>query len=200
MGIEGGGNDFPHAPSKPGAAARDKRQRKNSVGRGEDHPPRIRAFDRPDWPACWPIIEPIIQAGDTLAQPSDMTEAEARSWWVDDHRHVFVAETGGQVLGTYYLHPNQPGRGSHVANGGFLTAPWASGQGIGRAMGVHSLEAAKALGYRAIQFNLVVATNQASIRIWDSLGFSRIGTLPQAFRHARLGLVDALVMYKSLDD
>jgi RimJ/RimL family protein N-acetyltransferase len=200
MGIEGGGNDFPHAPSELGVGPRDKRRSKIAVGRGEDHPPHIRPFSSADWPACWSIIERIIQAGDTLAQPSDMTEAEAHHWWVDSHRAVFVAERDGAILGTYYLTDNQPGRGSHVANGGFLVAPSAAGQGIGRAMGAHSLEAAKALGYQAIQFNLVVATNEASLRIWDGLGFQRIGTLPKAFRHAKLCLIDAIVMYKWLGD
>jgi RimJ/RimL family protein N-acetyltransferase len=200
MGETGGGNDFQNDPSTPGAVVSTEHRGKVAVGRGEGRPPHIRPFLASDWPACWAIIEPVIQAGDTLAQPSDMTEAEARRWWVDDHRHVFVAETDGQVLGTYYLTPNQPGRGSHVANGGFLTAPWASGQGIGRAMGAHSLEAAKSLGYQAIQFNLVVVTNEPSIRIWDRLGFTRIGTLPKAFRHEKLGLIDAIVMYKWLGD
>ena len=200
MQKECGGNDFPHAPSGLGGGAPHERQREIPLGRGEDHPPHIRPFDPADWPACWAIIQPVIQAGDTLAQPSDMTEAEARRWWVDDHRHVFVAERDGQILGTYYLTPNQPGRGSHVTNGGFLVAPWAAGQGIGRAIGAHSLTVAKALGYKAIQFNLVVVSNEPSIRIWDRLGFTRIGTLPKAFRHAKLGLVDALVMYKWLGE
>ena len=200
MGKEDGGHDFPHAPSGLGGGVGGKHQRKIPVGRGEDHPPHIRPLIPTDWPACWAIIQPIIQAGDTLAQPFDMTEAEARRWWIDDHRHVFVAERDGTILGTYFLTPNQPGRGSHVANGGYLTAPWAAGQGIGHAMGAHSLEAAKALGYKAIQFNLVVVTNEASLRIWDRLGFSRLATLPKAFDHAKLGLIDAVVMHKWLDD
>jgi RimJ/RimL family protein N-acetyltransferase len=200
MAQEVGGNDFPRTPSKLGTTAHDKRRRNVAVGCGEDHPPHIRPFLPSDWPACWAIIEPIIRAGETLAQPCDMTEAEARRWWVDDHRHVFIAEAGGTILGTYYLTPNQPGRGSHVANGGYLAAPWASGRGLGRAMGEHSLRAARELGYLAIQFNLVVVTNEPSIRIWDRLGFTRIGTLPKAFRHARLGLIDAIVMYKWLGE
>jgi GNAT superfamily N-acetyltransferase len=185
---EGGGNDFPRAPSRLGSGVSTERHRQNSVGHRQDHPPHIRPFNPADWPACWAIIQPIIEAGDTLAQPSDMTEAEARRWWVDDHRHVFVAESQGTILGTYYLTPNQPGRGSHVANGGYLTAPWAAGQGIGRAMGAHSLEAARALGYKAIQFNL------------DRLGFTRLATLPRAFDHARFGLIDAVVMHKWLGE
>lgn len=161
---------------------------------------RIRAYDRQDWPAVWRIIEPIVRAGETYPQPPDMDEAAARTWWIDEHRAVFVAERHGALLGTYYLTDNKPGLGAHVGNAGYMVAPGAQGQGVGRAMALHSLDAARALGYLALQFNLVVVTNQASIRIWADLGFTRVGLLPKAFRHARHGLVDALVMYKWLGD
>ena len=160
----------------------------------------IRPFAPSDWPAVWAIVEPILEAGDTYPHPPGTDEAAAKAWWVDEHRAVFVAELEGVVVGTYYLTDNKPGLGSHVANAGYMTAPAAAGRGIGRAMGEHSLEAARALGYLAIQFNLVVATNEASLRIWDGLGFTRIGTLPRAYDHAKLGLVDAFVMYKWLGD
>ena len=199
MGKAGGGNDFPHTPSELGAVAGDERQRKNPVGGGEDHPPHIRLFQPADWPACWAIIGPILKAGETYPQPPETSEAAARQWWIDDHRAVYVAELEGVVVGTYYLTDNKPGLGSHVANAGYMVGPAAQGRGVGRAMGIHSLSAARELGYQALQFNLVVTTNQASIRIWDDLGFSRVGTLPKAFRHAKHGLVDALVMYKWLD-
>ena len=200
MGKKGGGNDFPHAPSGLGAVAGADRQRKNPVGRGEDHPPHIRPFQPADWPALWAIIAPILEAGETYPQPPETTEAAAKAWWIDDHRAVYVAELDGIVVGTYYLTDNKPGLGSHVANAGYMVGPAARGRGVGRAMGAHSLTAARELGYLALQFNLVVVTNAASIRIWEELGFSRAGLLPKAFRHAKRGLVDALVMYKWLGD
>jgi len=200
MGKAGGGNDFPHTPSELGAVAGDERQRKNPVGGGEDHPPHIRLFQPADWPALWAIIAPILEAGETYPQPPETTEAAAKAWWIDGHRAVYVAELDGIVVGTYYLTDNKPGLGSHVANAGYMVGPAARGRGVGRAMGAHSLTAARELGYLALQFNLVVVTNAASIRIWEELGFSRAGLLPKAFRHAKRGLVDALVMYKWLGD
>ena len=200
MGKEGGGNDFPHAPSELGDGVRDKRRREIPVGRGEDHPPHIRSFVPSDWPALWAIIGPILKAGETYPQPPETTEAEARAWWIDEHRAVYVAELEGVILGTYYLTDNKPGLGSHVANAGYMVGSAARGRGIGRAMGEHSLRAARELGYLALQFNLVVVTNEASIRIWDALGFARVGTLPKAFRDQKGGFIDALVMYKWLGD
>jgi RimJ/RimL family protein N-acetyltransferase len=200
MGKHCGGNDFPHAPSGLGSGAPHEHQSKNPVGRGEDHPPHIRPYAASDWPDLWRIIGPILKAGDTYPQPPDTSEAAAKAWWIDDHRAVFTAEIDGVIVGTYYLTDNKPGLGSHVANAGYMVGPRAQGRGVGRAMGVHSLKAARALGYLALQFNLVVVTNEASIRIWDSLGFTRVGLLPRAFRRPSGGYVDALVMYKWLDD
>ena len=166
---------------------------------------RVRAYTEADWPAVWGILQPILQAGTTYPQPPETSEAEAHQWWIDDHRAVYVAEDaigdgGRQVVGSYYLTDNKPGLGSHVANAGFIVAPSAFGRGVGRAMGEHSLTSAPAHGYLALQFNLVIANNEASLRIWDALGFTRVGVLPKAFRHAQEGLVDALVMYKWLGD
>jgi L-amino acid N-acyltransferase YncA len=160
----------------------------------------VRPYAPADWPAVWAIIQPILAAGATYPQPPATGEAEARHWWIDEHRAVFVAEQAGRVLGTYYLTDNKPGLGSHVANAGYMVAAAAQGRGVGRAMAEHSLVAARDLGYLALQFNLVVVTNEASLRIWDAMGFTRVGVLPKAFRHAEKGLVDALVMFKWLGD
>jgi ribosomal protein S18 acetylase RimI-like enzyme len=111
---------------------------------------------------------------------------------------VFVAESEGEVVGTYFMRPNQSGGGSHVANCGYMTAPWAVGRGVARAMCAHSLEHAKARGYRAMQFNFVVSTNERAVRLWQDFGFAIVGRLPEAFHHPRLGYVDALVMSRNL--
>jgi ribosomal protein S18 acetylase RimI-like enzyme len=111
---------------------------------------------------------------------------------------VFVAEDAGQVLGTYFIQPNQLGPGSHVANCGYATAPRASGRGIARAMCAHSLEHARACGYQAMQFNIVVSTNAPAVHLWTSMGFRTLCRLPGAFRHPRHGFVDALLMHRTL--
>jgi ribosomal protein S18 acetylase RimI-like enzyme len=127
-----------------------------------------------------------------------MSEEEARTYWFQSGNEVFVAESGGTIIGTYMMRANQQGGGSHVANCGYMTAPAARGQGIARAMCVHSLAHAKARGFHAMQFNFVVSSNAAAVTLWQSLGFKEVGRLPQAFRHPALGLVDALVMYRLL--
>ena len=148
--------------------------------------------------AIWAILEPILRAGETYALPRDWSRREALAFWRAPAHAVFVAQVGAEVLGTYYLRPNQKGGGAHVANCGYATLPWARGRGIARAMCVHSLERALRQGFTAMQFNFVVATNDPAVTLWKSLGFDVVGRLPGAFHHPKHGLVDALVMYRSL--
>ena len=143
------------------------------------------------------IIMPIIRAGETYALPSDWTESEALEYWRSPGHTVFVADDGA-VVGTYYIRPNQRGGGSHVANCAFMTLASATGRGVAGAMCSHALQYAAAAGYVAIQFNFVVATNSRAIALWRRFGFDIVGRLPGAFRHPTLGLVDALVMFRSL--
>ena len=159
----------------------------------------IRPIDERDWDGTWAIIEPVFRAGETYAYSPDITKEGAFRVWVSAPRATYVAidERGG-VLGTYYIKPNQPALGAHVCNCGYFVAEQARGQGIASEMCTHSQLEALALGYRAMQFNLVVATNAGAVRLWNSLGFATIGTLPGAFDHKALGFVDALVMYKTL--
>jgi ribosomal protein S18 acetylase RimI-like enzyme len=158
----------------------------------------IRPARAGDEPAIWTIIAPIIRAGETYALPRDMTRAEATAYWIGPDRETFVADEGGRLLGTYYLRANQPGGGSHVCNCGFMTAAEASGRGVARAMCAHALAHARARGFRAMQFNLVVSTNTRAVRLWQSLGFAIVGTLPGAFAHPQKGDVDAFVMFQTL--
>jgi ribosomal protein S18 acetylase RimI-like enzyme len=151
-----------------------------------------------DADAVWTILEPVIRAGETYALARDLTREEALNYWFSDGHVVFVAEDEGQLVGTYFLHPNQKGGGSHVANCGYITAPAASGRGVARHMCSHSLECAKSRGYRAMQFNFVVKTNERAVRLWESLGFSIVGTLPDAFLHPVQGYTDVYVMYQML--
>ena len=159
---------------------------------------RIRPAGTGDHEAIWAILGPTIRAGETFALPAELNREEALSWWLAPANEVFVAEEGGNILGTYYMHPNQLGGGAHVANCGYMTAAAATGRGVGRAMGEHSLVHAKERGFRAIQFNCVVGTNECAIKLWRSLGFAVVGTLPGAFNHPEQGYVDALVMFRAL--
>jgi len=158
----------------------------------------IRPAGPADAPAIWAILEPVIREGETYALPRDMGEDEALAYWQAPGHEVFVAEAGGAIVGTYYMRPNQPGGGSHVANCGYVVARGAEGRGIARAMAGHSLAHARERGYRAMQYNLVIASNERAVGLWRSLGFAIVGRLPGAFAHPRAGFVDALVMYRRL--
>lgn len=158
----------------------------------------IRPATLDDAAAIWAILQPVIRAGETYALSRGMGEAEALAYWFAPDKTVFVAEEDGVALGTYYLRANQAGGGAHVANAGYMTASSATGRGVARAMALHSFTEAKARGFRAMQFNFVVGSNERAVRLWQSLGFRIVGRLPEAFDHPELGLVDALVMHRPL--
>jgi ribosomal protein S18 acetylase RimI-like enzyme len=158
----------------------------------------IRRARADDADAIWSILAPIFAAGETYCLPRDIDRAGGLDYWCGGNHDVFVAEAGGQPLGTYFLCPNQRGGGAHVANAGFATAPEAQGRGVARLMLEHALAEAKAQGFRAMQFNFVVATNTRAVALWQRAGFATVGRLPGAFRHPSEGYVDALVMYRAL--
>ncbi len=152
-----------------------------------------------DADAIWSILQPICAAGEVFCVPRDGGRTAAFDYWFSGPaRQVFVAETDAVILGTSYLRPNQSGGGAHVANAGYATAPAAQGKGVARALLAHSLDTARAQGFRAMQFNFVVATNTRAIALWESAGFAIVGRLPGAFAHPGAGYVDALVMHRNL--
>jgi len=158
----------------------------------------IRPAASADHDAIWAMLEPVIRAGEVFALPITMSRSDALAYWFDPRHTVFVAETAGAIVGSYYIQPNQLGPGSHVANCGYLTAPWSTGRGIAGAMCAHSIEHARNAGYRAMQFNLVVCTNLAAVHLWTNFGFRTLATLPGAFHHPTQGFVDALVLWRDL--
>jgi ribosomal protein S18 acetylase RimI-like enzyme len=160
---------------------------------------QIREYQESDWPAIWPILEETISAGEAFSFFPQSSEAEIHQVWVEAPAATLVAmEPDGRILGTYYIKPNQPGLGSHVSNCGYAVAAEAQGRGVASSMCAHSQARALAMGFRAMQFNFVVSTNERAVRLWQRLGFSTVGRLPGAFLHPRLGYVDALVMFKQL--
>jgi len=158
----------------------------------------IRPATQADAAAIWAIIEPVIRAGETYTLDRDMSENDALAYWFGADKETFVAEEGGVVLGTYYLRANQAGGGNHVCNAGYMTGAAATGRGVARAMCLHSLDHARARGFRAMQFNFVVSSNVRAVGLWQSLGFEVVGRLPGAFDHPAEGFVDALVMVRTL--
>lgn len=160
----------------------------------------IREATPEDFERNWPFFHEIAAAGETFAYAPDTTREEGLRLWFGPQHRVFVLEEDGVILGTYYLRPNQPGLGSHVCNSGYMVSGAARGQGVATALGEHSQATALALGYKAMQYNFVVSTNEQAVRLWQKLGMEIVARLPKAYKHARLGYVDALVMYKWLAD
>lgn len=158
----------------------------------------IRLARSEDAAAIWSIIGPPIRAGETYTLDPDMPEADALAYWMGTDKETFVLEEDGSILGTYFMRPNQAGGGAHVCNCGYITSSTAIGRGVARRMCQHSIDHARARGYRAMQFNFVVSTNERAVRLWQSLGFEIVGRLPLAFNHPTRGYVDALVMFRTL--
>jgi ribosomal protein S18 acetylase RimI-like enzyme len=160
--------------------------------------PAIRLATSADDEAIWRILEPAFRAGETYPIPRDISRSDALAYWRSSGHTVFVADDGDAIVGTYYLRANNRGGGAHVANCGYVVAPEATERGVARAMCSHSIGEAKDRGFRAMQFNFVIASNERAVRLWQSCGFEIVGRLPKAFEHPRLGPVDAYVMVRSV--
>lgn len=160
----------------------------------------IRPMTPEDFERFWPTFQAVIQARETYAYDPDLTFEQGRHLWLEMPLHTMVAEDQGQLLGAYYLKANAAGPGAHVGNCGYMVCEAARGRGVARAMCEHSQKLARQSGMLALQFNSVVVSNEVAVALWHALGFETVGRLPRAYRHARLGLVDCLVMYKWLAD
>lgn len=157
----------------------------------------IEASDKDFYESIWPIFQKVTSTGDTYIYPAETTKEQAHKIWMED-TDPFIIKYEGQIVGTYVIRKNKIGRGSHVCNAGFMVDPAFRGNGIGRKMGLHALKKAKELGYKAMQFNVVVSTNKIAVHLWQAIGFKIIGTIPEGFNHKDKGLVDIYIMHQFL--
>ena len=153
-----------------------------------------------DWPEIWGIIRRVVATGDTYPYPPDISENGALAIWMrdGDREATYLARLDGEIVGTAYVRANGVGLSDHICNAGWMISPAHQGRGIGRPFADHVIEQARSFGYRAMQFNAVVATNTGAIALWESLGFEIVGTVPEAFRHGTEGLTAVHVMYRRL--
>ena len=159
----------------------------------------IREATEQDWPQIHPFWAAIVEAGETYAYPEGLTSAEAAALWMEQPPGLtVVAVDGDTVLGSAKMGPNRPGRGAHIATASFMVGPRARGRGVGRALGEYVIDWARRQGYHGIQFNAVVATNEAAMHLWLDLGFQLIGTVPEAFEHPTNGRVGLNILYKKM--
>ncbi|MYX18292.1 GNAT family N-acetyltransferase [Streptomyces sp. SID8374] len=160
----------------------------------------IREATTEDWPAIWPFFHTIVAAGETLTYPPDLGKEEAQGWWYvgAPNRVVVAVDDTGEILGTAKMNRNHMGNGSHVASATYMVDPAHSGKGVGRALCEHSVDWARTSGFRAMQFNAVVETNTRAVKLYESVGFEVIGTLPEGFNHPTEGYVGLHIMHKAL--
>ena len=159
---------------------------------------KIRPATDSDHDAIWEIFREVIAAGETYPLDPEISREAALAYWFQRGARGYVAEEDRHLLGSYTLHPNQSGAGSHIANAAFIVSKATRGKGLGRAMGEHCLKEASRLGFRAMQFNFVVSTNESAVKLWQDLGMKIVGTLPGAFQHPQKGYVDVYIMFQSL--
>jgi L-amino acid N-acyltransferase YncA len=169
-----------------------------AAGQGHGKEGVIRPVAPADHDAIWAILEPVIRAGETLATPRDMAREAALALWLSPDRTVRVLEADGAVMGIFYVRANQTGGGAHVANAGYVVADDATGRGFARRMCAASMDLARKLDFRAMQFNFVISTNERAVALWQAMGFAVVGRLPGAFAHPSGEVVDALVMFRNL--
>jgi L-amino acid N-acyltransferase YncA len=158
----------------------------------------IRPATTADHDAVWAIFHTVIQGEDTFVFRADTPRSDLEKLWFAPYMRTYVCEVDGQVAGSYYIKPNQPDLGSHVANAGYMVGPDFRGLGLAQAMCAHSLTEARAWGYRAMQYNIVVSSNASAVHVWEKMGFEVVGRTPGAFKHRELGYVDGLIMFQQL--
>lgn len=144
----------------------------------------LRPLTEADWPQVHDLVVEVASAGETYAMEVPESVAQTRDFWEGQHLIVAVDGDPGEerVLGSARMGPNRPAQGAHVGTASFMVGPAARGRGIGRAMGEYAVEWHRANGFEAIQFNAVVSTNISAVRLWETLGFEIVGTVPHAFR------------------
>lgn len=160
----------------------------------------IRPATEQNFDAIWDIIHAVISTGDTYMFDPMSSRDKMLAYWCATEAHTYVAEDGGNILGTYVIRDNRPDLGSHIANGSYMVSPHARGMGLGKLLGRHSIDSARGMGYKAMQFNYVVKSNMAAVMLWQSLGFKIVGEIPGAFKHHSLGYVNVYVMWRSLEE
>ncbi len=152
-----------------------------------------------DWPEVWAVLEPAFRAGESYPLPLDVSESDAKEYWIKkDGFNAVARNEAGELVGIYYLRPDQGGPGSHICNAGYVIAEQARRKGYAVELCLQSQDQARAMGFKGMKYNLVVASNKGALKAWKKAGMEIIGTVPGAFRHPRLGLTDAYILFKSL--
>lgn len=158
----------------------------------------IRKAIKTDHEEIWRITEQVIATCESFVFAPDTSRERMLAFWCNRKKHVYVVIIDNKIVGTFYIADNQPGMGAHVANAGYMTDPGSEGQGIGYKMGEFSIEEARRLGYKSMQYNIVLKSNERAVRLWQKLGFAIVGEVPDVFDHPTKGLINSYVMWQRL--
>ncbi|WP_247645992.1 GNAT family N-acetyltransferase [Adlercreutzia caecimuris] len=153
-----------------------------------------RPYREEDVPAMVEIWNAVVEVGRAFPQVDPLTVEEARVFFAEQS-HTAVATVAGRVAGLYILHPNNVGRCGHVSNASYAVSSEVRGHGLGRLLVEDSLRQAARLGFRGLQFNAVVASNEGAIALYEDLGFQRIGRIPGGFLNKDGAYEDTFIYY-----
>ena len=160
---------------------------------------KIRAYEEKDLPAMTAIWNEVVAARNAFPQTEPLTIEDARRFFAEQ-THTAVAEIDCKVVGLYMLHPNNSGRCGHIANASYAVKSDCRGHHVGEALVRDCLVSARNSGFRLLQFNAVVASNTAAIRLYEKLGFQHLGKVPGGFLLPDGRYEDILLFYHTLED
>ena len=128
------------------------------------------------------IWNEVVRDGVAFPQTEELTPEEGAAFFEEQSfTGVAFDEESGETVGMYILHPNNVGRCGHICNASYAVAGAKRGLHIGETLVTHCMKTAKALGYRVLQFNAVVATNTPALTLYKRLGFTQLGVIPGGF-------------------
>ena len=159
----------------------------------------IREYRKQDMAHAMEIWNEVVREGVAFPQVEELTDQEAHDFFVSQS-YTGVAEDSetGEIVGLYILHPNNVGRCGHIANTSYAVKSGRRGQHIGEKLVKDSLVMGARLGFRLMQFNAVVAANVHALHLYERLGFTRLGRIPQGFLMKDGHYEDIILLYIEL--
>ncbi len=160
----------------------------------------LEAYKAEDEEALFAIFKEVVDAGCQFPYESSSMQ-EFRTQFFGPTSQVYVCRSAeGQIIGGFYLKSNYSGRSEHIANAAYMIKSTHRGLGIGTLLVKSSLRIASALGFLAMQFNMVLSQNAGAIKLYERLGFEIVGTIPNAIRNADGSFQDGYTMYRRIDN
>lgn len=127
------------------------------------------------------IWNEVVAEGVSFPQEEELTEETGLEFF-KSQSFTGLAIKDGEVVGLYILHPNNVGRCGHISNASYAVKSDKRGMGAGEILVRHSINKAGELGFRILQFNAVVKNNERALKLYEKIGFTKLGIIPEGFR------------------